>query len=244
MVYTLIGMSLLFVAIGFIVTENNAKYLLSGYNTMSEEDREKVNIKEYIPYFRNFHIFLGASFLVFGLVLTYFIDEIAGGIFLTTYPILAYIYFIVRSSKYSKGLSTKWSRAGVLILIGTLIFVVGLLGYGFKENSLSFGPDIIEFEGSYGETLSQSEIKSIELVDLLPKITSKTNGFALGTVKKGYFESENGEIVKLILNSDNRPYILFTKLNGQKIYYSAKGKSNQDIVNGMKKTLPNIVYLQ
>src|SRR5690606_38169549 len=114
MIYTLIGMSLLFVAIGFIVTENNAKYLLSGYSTMSGEERKKVNIKEYIPYFKKFHIFLGASFLVFGLALTYFIDEIAGGIFLAVYPILAYIYFIVSSSKYSKGLSTKWNRAGVI----------------------------------------------------------------------------------------------------------------------------------
>src|SRR5690606_39180946 len=176
--------------------------------------------------------------------LTYFIDEIAGGIFLAVYPILAYIYFIVSSSKYSKGLSTKWNRAGVIILIGTLIFVIGLLGYGFKENRLSFGPDIIEFEGSYGEVLNRSEIKSIELIDQLPKITSKTNGFALGMVRKGYFKSENGEIIKLILNSDSKPYILFTKLNGQKIYYSAKRKSNQKIVDEMKKRLPNTVYLQ
>lgn len=235
MIYTLIGMSLLFVAIAFIVTENNAKYLLSGYNTMSEEERKKVNIKEYIPYFKKFHIFLGVSFLVLGLALTYFIDEIAGGIFIMVYPILAYIYFIVTSSKYSKGLSTKWNKAGIIILIGALIFVIGLLGYGFKENRLSFNPDIVEFEGSYGETLNRSEIKSIELVDQLPKISSKTNGFALGTISKGYFKLENGEVIKLILNSDSKPYILFTKLNGQKIYYSAKRKSNREVMDAIKK---------
>lgn len=100
-------MSLLFVAIGFIVTENNAKYLLSGYNMMSEEDRKKVDIQAYIPYFRRFHVFLGLSFLVFGVALNYLVHENAAGIFSVVYPILAYLYFITSSSKFSKGLSTK-----------------------------------------------------------------------------------------------------------------------------------------
>lgn len=78
MIAVFVGMSLLFIAIGFIVTENNAKYVLSGYNTMNEEDRKKVDIKKYIPYFRNFHIFLGISYLVLGLTLTFFINENAG----------------------------------------------------------------------------------------------------------------------------------------------------------------------
>lgn len=232
-------MGLLFVAMGFIVTENNAKYLLSGYNTMSEEDRKKVDIRAYIPYFRKFHIFLGISFLVFGTILTYLINENAGGIFLAVYPIIAYIYFIWTSSKYSKGFSTKWNKVGVFILVGTLVFVIGLLGFGFNEDKLTFNSETVEFKGSYGETLNQSEIQSIELVNQLPKITLKTNGFALGTINKGYFKTEKGEIVKLILNSDNKPYILVTKSDGIKIYFSSKDKSNEELLNEMKKTLPN-----
>lgn len=91
MIYGIIGLSLLFVAIGLALTENNAKYILSGYNTMSEEDRKKVDIKAYIPFFRKFHIFLGASLLLLGSALTYLISEEAGGIFLSIYPILGYI---------------------------------------------------------------------------------------------------------------------------------------------------------
>lgn len=136
MVYGLIIMALLFVAIGFIVTENNAKYLLSGYNTMSEEDRKKFDIKAYIPYFRKFHIFLGISFLVFGTILTYFIHENAGGIFMAVYPILAYIYFIWTSARYSKGQSANFNKTGVFILVGALVFVVGLLAFGFQEDKL------------------------------------------------------------------------------------------------------------
>src|SRR5690606_653458 len=242
MIYVIIGMSLLFIAIGFILTENNAKYLLSGYNTMSEEDRKKIDIKAYIPYFRNFHIFLGISFAVLGCFLVYFVGDNACGIFLGVYPIVAYIYFISTSSKYSIRLSKRWNKIGVVVLIGTLIFVVGLLGYGFKENKISVDSESVSFKGSYGERLTEAEIQSIELVRKLPEITSKTNGFALGTINKGYFKTRNGEIVKLILNSDNKPVILLTKTDGKKIYYSAKDKSNEQILDEIRKILPNIVY--
>lgn len=242
MIYVIIGTSLLFVAVGFILTENNAKYLLSGYNTMNEQDRKKVDIHAYIPYFRNFHIFLGISFAVLGSILVYFVDDNAGGIFLGIYPIVAYIYFISTSSKYSKGLSEKWNKIGIVVLIFTLLIVVWLLGYAFKENKISIDSESISFRGSYGERLTEAEIQSVELIKQLPEITLKTNGFALGTINKGYFKTRNGEIVKLILNSDNKPIILFTKTDGKKIYYSAKDKSNEQILDEIRKILPNIVY--
>lgn len=242
MIYFLLGMSLLFVAIGFIVTERNAKYTLSGYNLMSEEARKRIDIKSYLSFFRKFHVFLGVTLLILGAALTYLINENVGLIFLVIYPILAYTYLLIASSKYSKGSSALWNKVVIFIMIGTLLFVVGLLGYGFKENKLVFDAQRIEIKRIYGETLSQNQIESIELVNQLPNITYKTNGFALGSIKKGYFKTENGEMVKLILNSDNKPYILFVKSDGKKIYYSAKKAPNEMIFNQMKQTLTDIVY--
>ncbi len=243
MIYVLLAMSILFVAIGFVVTERNAKYLLSGYNTMSEADRAKVNMSAYIPYFRKFHIFLGISFLTLGVAFTYLVGKNTGGIFLALYPILAYIYFALSSSKYSKGVSSKWRKASVLILVGTFIFVASLMGYGFKENALIFDTERILFEGMYGESLQVSEVRSIELVQELPNITLKTNGFASGAVSKGYFKTESGEVIKLMVNADRKPYILFTKSNGEKIYFVAKSKPSNEILEEMKSKLPGIVNL-
>lgn len=50
MIYVIIGMGLLFIAIGNILTLGNAKYLLSGYNTMSDEERMKVDIEPVVTY--------------------------------------------------------------------------------------------------------------------------------------------------------------------------------------------------
>lgn len=233
MMFTLIGMSLLFIAIGFIVNEHNAKYLLSGYNTMSEEERKKVNIKAYIQYFRRFHLFLGISFFPIGTLLTYFIDENATGVFIGIYPILAYTFFIATSFKY---FNSQKNKIGVFILLGALILIIGFLGRDLQENKMLINSETIEFQGSYGEIVPLKTIKSIELVSDKPKITLRTNGFSLGSVKKGYFKTDKGEIVKLILNGDNKPYILLTKLDGKKIYYSAKEESNEKLFEEIKST--------
>ncbi len=48
MLYVIIGLGLLFIGIGFLITEKNAKYLLSGYNTLSQKEQEKVALGPYL----------------------------------------------------------------------------------------------------------------------------------------------------------------------------------------------------
>ena len=67
-----------------------------------------------------------------------------------------------------------------------------ILGTGFKENILVVYSEIIRIEGSYGEALTPKNIKSITLTAELPKLTIKTNGFAAGSVKKGYIKTSEG----------------------------------------------------
>lgn len=239
MLYTLLGVSLLFIAIGFLVTENNAKYLLSGYNTMNEEERKHFDLKKYLPYFRKFHVALGLSLLILGLLLHYGISETASGIFLGVYPIIAYIFFIQKSNTYWTGKQNKWNKIGIFILIATLVLIIGLLAMGLMESNLQITQNKIEFQGVYGETLGPADIKSIGLTNTLPKIASKSNGFALGDTRKGYFRTQQGETVKLILNSNSQPYLLITKINNEKIYFSSKDNSNSAYFHQLEDTLPH-----
>ena len=95
-------MSLFFIALAFILTENNAKYLLAGYNTMSAEERNKVDIKGLIAYFKKFFIFLGLSFLVIGLAVNHYFSENIAALTICLYPIVAVIYFVITSQKFYK----------------------------------------------------------------------------------------------------------------------------------------------
>ncbi len=237
MIYLITGMSLLFAGIGLILNEKNAKYLLSGYNTMSEEERSAFDLTSFLAFFKKFHLFLGISFLVFGLLLNYGISELAGGIFLGVYPLLAYIYFIRRSSKFQADKNTNWGKAGLYILTGTLLFVLILFGSGFRENKLVVISGEINIQGMYGEKLFQDDIESVTLTNELPEIISRTNGFSLGDINKGYFKTRGGESVKLILNSGEKPYILIVKKSGKKIYYSSKNGNDEEIFKSIKRIL-------
>ncbi|MDX2442337.1 MAG: hypothetical protein QNK30_00930 [Bacteroidales bacterium] len=78
------------------------------------------------------------------------------------------------------------------------------------------------------------------MVDQLPEIRFKKNGFALGSVNNGYFKTKDGLAIKLIINSEAQPFILFIKKSGDKIYFSAKDTSPADIYDELKGSLPPI----
>lgn len=124
MIYVIIGVSILFIAIAYGITINNAKYLLSGYNTMSKEEREKFDINHYIPFLKKFHLFLGVSCLVIGSSLTFIINQKVAAIFLATYPIAAYIYFINKSNTYYDDKNQSSNKLAQLILTGVLISII------------------------------------------------------------------------------------------------------------------------
>ena len=130
----------------------------------------------------------------------------------------------------------------MLVLAGTLLFVIGLLIFGFQESELTFDAQRIEISGSYGESLDAAEITSIQLVDELPEISYKANGFGLGNIRKGYFKTKDGETVKLILNDNNPPYILLTKSDGERVFFSARDQSNEEVFAEMKNIVPSAKF--
>lgn len=240
MIVPILILSTIFMAIAFIVNENNAKYLLSGYNTMSEVERQNFEIKAYILFFRNFHFFLGFSLLIISTLLLYFVNSDWSGIFLGTYPLLIYVYFIWKSNQFAKNKSKKQNiTTFIAMTIMFLLFVVIVyqLKNSLKDNEIIIDRNKIEITGEYGTKITIRDLKCIELIDKLPEISSKTNGFALQTIKKGFFKTVKGEKVKLLINSKRTPIILLITNDNQKIYYSAKDRSNQDIYRELKSII-------
>src|SRR5436305_1105861 len=47
-------LSVIFASLGFLVTKNNARYILSGYNMMPEQQRSLVDIDGYLRFFKQF----------------------------------------------------------------------------------------------------------------------------------------------------------------------------------------------
>lgn len=65
--FPVIFITALYVIIAYGINKENAKYLLAGYNTLSEKERTKFDIVEYLKFFKSFFYRLaGYTFLLFG----------------------------------------------------------------------------------------------------------------------------------------------------------------------------------
>tara|TARA_X000000950_G_scaffold261574_1_gene331968 strand:- start:26 stop:343 length:318 start_codon:yes stop_codon:yes gene_type:complete len=84
------------------LNENNSKYLLAGYNTMSKEERENFKIKEYLIYLKKFW----NKLLLYNSLLTifsyFFFDELGVVIVYSISLMLPLPFFIYQSNKNFK----------------------------------------------------------------------------------------------------------------------------------------------
>ena len=96
MIYVIIGVSLIFGSLAFILTKDNAQYLLAGYNTMSKEQREQIDIEAYLKMFKQAHITLAISTFLLGVATIFWFGDRVVALFISIYPLLFYGYFFFK----------------------------------------------------------------------------------------------------------------------------------------------------
>ena len=100
--FPVIFVSALYYVIGYSINKENSKYLLSGYNSMSVEERKKFDIENYLIFFKSFFKQQSIiSFLIFQISYLIFEGEEAL-IFWSIYITIAIIYLADKSQKFSK----------------------------------------------------------------------------------------------------------------------------------------------
>jgi len=100
--YPVIFVSALYYAIGYFINEENSKYLLSGYNTMSDQERKNFDKENYLTFFKSFFKQQSLiSFLIFQI--SYLIFKVEESlIFWSIYITIAIVYLVVKSQKFNK----------------------------------------------------------------------------------------------------------------------------------------------
>ena len=89
-----------FICAAFIINENNADMLLTGYNTMSKKEKESFDLKKYLVFFKKFFIKLAIyTSLIF---LTFYIalDETTAFIAYFISALLPMPYVIYKGYKF------------------------------------------------------------------------------------------------------------------------------------------------
>ncbi len=237
MLFIALMLSLIFGAIGFMVTKSNAKYILSGYNTMSERDRQSIDIDSYLRFFKRFHLTLAIT-LLGGVLLLSLKNNNWASLFMTIYPLGAYLYFLIRGASFYKG-STQ-QKLGAYLTGGILIVVIAVLLFSsltdYRSSEITLNGQKLEITGSYGFTLSRHEIYEQRLVDHLPPIAYKANGFAAGDYAKGRFKAKDGRTIWLFVNKKANPFLLIKSSKGD-IYYNHDQLSMQTVSQNVSQWL-------
>ena len=96
MIYVIVGVSLIFGSLSFILTKDNAQYCLAGYNTMPKEQREQIDIEAYLKMFMQAHITLAISTFLLGLATLFWFGDRVAALFISGYPLLIYGYFLFK----------------------------------------------------------------------------------------------------------------------------------------------------
>lgn len=91
------------------------------------------------------------------------------------------------------------------------------------------------YSGSYGIRIKDEDVKSIEIIETMPKILLKTGGSSNGKIKSGSFKLEGDIEAKLYLQSKEGPYIKIVT-DKQDIYINNKDKEKiKDIYDELMK---------
>ncbi|MCP1156744.1 DUF3784 domain-containing protein [Bacillus infantis] len=85
-------------------------------------------------------------------------------------------------------------------------FIIGLTYLGYQKPDLSITEETFEITGMYGDEWPLESITKIELLEEMPEVTWKENGFGLSTLAKGRFTVE-GYGSSLLFIHKKAPYI-------------------------------------
>jgi hypothetical protein len=98
----IIFVSALYYAIGHFINKENSKYLLSGYNTMSDEKRKKIDIDGYLkifkPFFKNQALYSFFAFQLFHFFYDNKVSLIIWCIYISTAP----LYLVIKSRQFKR----------------------------------------------------------------------------------------------------------------------------------------------
>lgn len=230
---------LFFIGIGFLVKA--VPNLIAGYNTMSRDKKQYVDIEGLSTFMRNGFIVIGALIIIgfrlfdnLGLSLianSFILISIFGGL----------IFIIIKSQKFNHNVDNdgkKKSWLTILILFIISLFIAGFIYYGTIQSEIIIKEQLIEITGMYGMTIKSSDINKIELKRSLPKILRRTNGFAFDVFKKGTFKLDKLGKCRLFLHADDPPYILINITDGNTVIFNNKNSvQTEGIYNKLKRVL-------
>jgi hypothetical protein len=118
--------------------------------------------------------------------------------------------------------SSKFILAGIIAFLVIVSVGVGVLLYsGSRPTVITVDQGYVKIAGLYGGDFPITSISSMDLYSSMPEISTRTNGSAVGTSLKGYFQVAGVGSALLFLDTSKPPFIFIR--TSSKIYYLNTG---------------------
>lgn len=225
---------LFIIASGFLV--KSVPDLIAGYNTMSKEQKKNVDIEGLSTFMRNGLIAIGLSIIIGYYLFKWIGLKMIANSILPIVTLVGLPILVINARRFDHNKNKK-SKLTYSLLGLICIFVIGLITYGLIPTRVIFKKDSVQFSGMYGLEISINDIKSVTLLDSLPAIEMRTNGFSFGTVNKGFFELDEFGKCRLLIHSEKPPFLIISKVNGAKTVINFKEKNATETTYSEIKTL-------
>jgi hypothetical protein len=220
----LIGVQLflifMFLVFGWAIVKKEAYWLISNFNGRTADEQKELIENGFPQRVGNLMLIIaGGLAILLPLSFTSFdySMELQFG-FMLMFLLGGLIYLSKYEIQAKRKRSYIISSVLAFIIIG---FVGGLSFLGYQDFELKTSQESFEITGMYGSVWSYEEIQSVELLDEMPEVTLKQNGFGLSTMSKGQFKVKNYGSSTLFIHKGSSPY-LYIELEGKKIFINSK----------------------
>lgn len=197
----------LFAFFAYLILNRRAYLFISGFATRPEKEQEQLIENGYPQGVGRLFLIIAAGLLLlmplgmtgfrytFELQLAYMLLMLFGGLILLSRREVPH--------KRKRALRTSVIMAAVVIGgISALLFT------GARQPDVTFGDSAMEISGMYGETIPYSDIRSMKLLDDLPEVRYKENGFGFADYAKGRFSVEGHGSSLLFVDTKQSPVLL------------------------------------
>lgn len=220
---------LFLIGLGFLVKA--FPNLISGYNTMSQKQRENVDIKGLSTFIRNGLIVIGMTVIIGYIALTSLGQHAFLDVFIPSVIVIGVVVLFFKAKRFdqNEGGLVK-SKLKNVIGIVVIAAVAVMIGYGLISTKYEINNDRVKFTGQYGTEIKVSDIDSVTIIDKMPSIKARTNGLGLGPIRKGFFTVENQGKCRLFLHSYQGPFVKISTQDQGVIYVNFKNREKTELV--------------
>lgn len=232
---TILTTALILIGLGVLV--KRFPILIAGYNTMSKEEKQHVDIRGLSSFMCYSLVGMGAVplFLYYACLGVGHADWASYCFFL---PVLYLPFLIIKANRFDHNPPKKSRKYVVAISVVIVAVIAVFMVYGITPANIKVKGDKLVFTGMYGTSRALGEITGIRLSDTLPDITLRLNGFSMGGTNKGWFKLKRGGSCLLYLSSHVRPYIIFTEKSGKEIIFNSK---DSEITEMLYREIRNMI---